>query len=430
MTETADPNRSSTVGEGAPWQTWAALAVLVCAGAAARLAYLQWAASSPDFAWVDPDLYLAKARRLAIDGHWQWRLDAIEYAHRGRVFHLPPLYSLYLGLCSLSPWPWTAVVGHVVLWSLGTAATYAIATNLHRRQSGLIAAALLVLAPNTLHAAPVFMQEQLYIPLLQMSFAWLTWLLAGRRRVAWWAAGGVLFGLTILTRSMPLYFLPFAAAAIVWLAPDRRVAIRQTAVLLAGVAVVTVTYSVWLSAQVGRWIFVEDHASISMTAYTRIIRSAPPSQLDEATDLARALAVDPGRFVTTFVDFVRSNFKPVASRWVDIYFGQTTGLARGAIYLYAHVMTDVVFALAALLAPFGVILARQRRASAVLAVWPPVVVLLTALAAYGGARYRLPFEIVLLVFLAVVLGGGWRRPSRRSTVAASAVGLIALWLAW
>jgi hypothetical protein len=66
------------------------------------------------------------------------------------------------------------------------------------------------------------------------------------------------------------------------------------------------------------------------------------------------------------------------------------------------------------------VLARQHRSSLILAMWPPLVVLMTALSAYGGPRYRGPFESVLVVYLAVVLARGWRAPSRREVLAAAA----------
>jgi hypothetical protein len=55
---------------------------------------------------------------------------------------------------------------------------------------------------------------------------------------------------------------------------------------------------------------------------------------------------------------------------------------------------------------------------------------LTALAAYGGPRYRGAFEAVLYVFLAVVLAGHWRRPSRVELAAAALVSAASLLLVW
>jgi hypothetical protein len=413
-------------------RAWIGLAVLVAIGVGARLAYLRWAIAQPGFVWNDPDYYLAKAYGLVQDGHWRWSLKAIQYPYMGRVFHLPPLYSLFLALFGLTPWPWAAAaaVSHTLLYGAGVVAMYAIGTNVHSRRAGLIASALMVLAPNSLHAAPIFLQEQLYTPLLLWAFALLTWLLAERRGSGWWVVGGAVFGFAALARSMPVYYLPFAVVGIVWLAPDRRRAKYQTACLLAGAAAVTLTYSVWLSTQVGHWIFVEDHASISMTAYTGIILTAPPSPLDETLALVSAFAKKPGLFLETFFSVLRSNFRPAARRWIDLYFTSVTGVARDLLSVYARVMTDVGFVLAALLAPFGVVLARQHRASLILAIWPPLVVLLTALSTYGGPRYRGPFEVILYVYFAVVLAGRWRRPSRNAALAAAALCAGVCWLVW
>jgi hypothetical protein len=289
---------------------------------------------------------------------------------------------------------------------------------------------MMVLAPNSLHIAPIFMQEQLYVPLLLTSFATLTWLLAGDRATWWWAVGGAVFGLTILTRSMPLYYLPLAAAGIVWSAEHRPKAARQVAWLTLGAAVVTLTYSIWLSAQVGRWIFVENHASISMTAYTQIIRTAPPSPLDESLALVTAFLERPGESLGTFGTFVRSNFRPAADRWMELYVPSLTGTARSLVRAYARLMTDAGFALSVLLAPFGLVLARRRLPGLILAIWPPLVVLLTALSAYGGPRYRYPFEVVLYVYFAVVLAGEWHRPSRRDVTVAALTSVALLSLVW
>ena len=411
---------------------WAGVVFLAVLGVCLRLAYLAWAAGQPGFDWIDPDYYLAKVAAITDGDAWRWSLQVIEYRHRGRVFHLPPLYSLYLSTAALMPGPLAnaAAIGHALLFGAGVVAMYAIGANLHSRRAGVIVAAMMVLAPNSLHTAPVFLHEQLYIPLLLTAFAVLAWLLTGDRGAGWWAAGGALFGFAILTRSMPLYYLPFAAAGIVWSAEHRPTATRQVAWLALGAAVVTLPYSVWLSTQVGRWIFVEDHASISMTAYTGIIRTAPPSPLDEGLALVTALVERPGAFLRTFADFFRSNFRPTAHRWVELYVPSLTGTARALVYAYARVVTDAGFLLAVLLAPFGVVLARHRQASRILAVWPPLVALLTALAAYGGPRYRGAFEGVLYVYFAIVLAGQWRRPSRREMAVAALVCAASLSLVW
>ncbi len=411
---------------------WTGVAFLAMLGVCSRLAYLAWVASQPGFDWIDPDLYLAKVAALTDGDAWRWSLQATEYRHRGRVFHLPPLYSLYLSTAALlpGPLPRAAAIGHTLLFGAGVVAIYAIGANLHSRRAGVIAAAMMVLAPNSIHTAPIFLHEALYIPLLLTAFAVLTWLLAGDRGIASWAVGGAVFGFAILTRSMPLYYLPLAMGVIVWSTDHRPTAARQVAWLALGAGVVTLTYSVWLSAQVGRWIFVENHGSISMSAYTRIFRSAPPSPLDESLALVTAFAERPREFLQTFAAFLRSNFRPAADRWTELYVPSLTGTARALVHAYARVMTDAGFVLAVLLAPFGVVLARRRLPSLVLAIWPPLAALLTTLAAYGGPRYRGVFEWMLYVYLAIVLAGEWHRPSRREVGLAALVSTSSVLLVW
>jgi 4-amino-4-deoxy-L-arabinose transferase-like glycosyltransferase len=411
---------------------WAGVAALAALGVCLRLAYLHWVAAQPGFTWIDPDLYLAKVLAQADAEGWSRLVRAVEYRHRGRVFHLPPLYSLYLFGAGLTPWALAhaAAIGHALLFGVNVIATYAIGANLHSRRAGLVAAAIIVLAPNSLHTAPIFLQEQLYMPLLLSSFALLTWLLAGTRAPVWWALCGAVFGCAILTRSMPLYYLPLAAAGIVWTDAGRPAAWRRVAWLALGAGVVTVTYSAWLSVQVGRWIFVEDHASISMVAYTKVIRTAPPRPLEESLALVEAFVDRPAEFLGTLAHFVRSNFRPAARRWVDLYVPSLTGTTRLAVEAYARAVTDGGFVLAVLLTPFGIVLARHRQPSLILALWPPVVVLLTALSAYGGPRYRGPFESVLYVYLAVVLAGQWARVSRTEAAVAGVLSALLLVLVW
>jgi 4-amino-4-deoxy-L-arabinose transferase-like glycosyltransferase len=413
-------------------RAWVGVAAIAVVGVCLRLAYLQWVSAQPGFTWTDPDYYLAKVLDQA-GVEWSRRLvHAVEYRHRGRVFHLPPLYSLYLFGFGLTPLALAgaAAVGHTLLAGVRVIATYAIGTNLHSRRAGLVAAALVALAPNSLHVAPIFLQEHLYIPLLLSALAMLTWLVGSARPPRWWALCGVAFGLAILTRSMPLYYVPLAAAGIVWFQANRRAAARQVAWLALGTGVVTLTYSVWLSVQVGRWIFVEDHASISMIAYTKVIRTAPPSPLEETLALVEAFADRPGEFLGTFGGFLRSNFRPAAQRWVELYVPFLTGAPRVAAQAYARVMTDGVFVLAVLLAPFGLVLARHRLASGILALWPPLVALLTALSAYGGPRYRGPLEAVLTPYLAVVLAGQWARAPRRELILAGVFSALSVLLVW
>lgn len=409
---------------------WFAIAVAMVVGIVGRLLYLDHVMGMEGFAWVDPDYYMEKSRLLFEQGHWQWTSEALQYKHRGRVFHLPPLYQVFLSVFGVLPWTWptSAAVAQAVLPAVNSVALYAIGTNLHSRLAGVIAGALIAIAPAFLHVAPIFMQEQLYIPLLLTSLATLSWLLIGRRRLWWWFAGGLVFGFAILTRSMPLYFVPVAAGVSVWLSDNRSARLRQFGLLAVGLLLVTITYSVVLSMDLGRWIFIEDHGVISIGAYTGRIYTAPPSLLTEVTDLAEAFVRSPSNFVGTFSSFVRAGFTRSGARWVELYFSDTAGVARLAISLYALVCTDVLFAAAVVLTPFGVVLARRREASLALAAWPVLVVVLTAIAAYGGPRYRSPAEVLLYVYLAIVAAGGWASPVRRAVLAAAAVSFALFWL--
>ena len=75
--------------------TWLAVGGLVALALALRLACL-FHVLGPGFVWHDADGYLAKGAKLVESGSFRWTYDAVDYPWGGRVYALPPLFSLYL----------------------------------------------------------------------------------------------------------------------------------------------------------------------------------------------------------------------------------------------------------------------------------------------------------------------------------------------
>ena len=74
---------------------WLAVGGLVVLALALRLGCLFYVLGA-DFVWHDADAYLAKGARLVESGQFRWTYDAVAYPWGGRVYALPPLFSIYL----------------------------------------------------------------------------------------------------------------------------------------------------------------------------------------------------------------------------------------------------------------------------------------------------------------------------------------------
>jgi hypothetical protein len=117
-------------------------------------------------------------------------------------------------------------------------------------------------------------------------------------------------------------------------------------------------------------------------------------------------------------------------RVLQIYAAPGTKAGAWTCKIAIHVLIDGFLVVAVVLAPFGVVLSRERGIASLLVVWTLVNVAIASVGGFGGARLRAPFEPVLLVFAAVVIGGSWRRPGRAVVAAAMIVsaGLAAVTL--
>jgi 4-amino-4-deoxy-L-arabinose transferase-like glycosyltransferase len=386
------------------------VALLVLASFALRMWVLETAVASGTFAAVDADSYLKNARTLAQDGQgWRWTNRAVEYPWAGQMYYLPPLYPVFLSLFVLffDAFQYWAAVGQIVINALSVAGLFVIASSLHSRLAGIIAALIYTCWLSSIWRFGIFIQEQLYLPLLIAAFALLVRAMSRTASPLAFAAAGAVFGLATLTRSMPLYFILPAAIGYVLMMRDRE-AVRRASGLLAGFLLVTGLYSVFISYQLNRVMFIENHAGISIELYG-VQKDGVPGHDDIVVQLLGALWRDPAGFLGTWWGYVRALFHVPGDRWLHAYMAESSDGAAVAKF-FAHAGIDIPFVLCVVLAPFGAILARRRGEAALLVLWVGIVVALTALSATGGVRYRSPFEPSVIALASVVLAGAWRRP--------------------
>src|SRR5687767_279524 len=218
----------------------ATLGLILAAGLALRVLYLMHALHSPGYVWEDPDGYAQQALRLAGPDGWRWTFQAVTYLINGQRHALPPLYSVFLSLFALFPgFPVSALAAQVALAVGANWVVFALGRSLHSTRTGLLAAAGFALwVPNIFNVWSTS-QETLYIPLILTAFLLLARAIDREPGVLGFGVAGAVFGLSALTRSMPMFFVLPAACAHVALAQNRRRATAQGAALLVGFLVLT-----------------------------------------------------------------------------------------------------------------------------------------------------------------------------------------------
>jgi 4-amino-4-deoxy-L-arabinose transferase-like glycosyltransferase len=404
------------------------LVLILLAGLALRLAYLIHVTSLPGFHWHDPDFYVRGALRLAsgVRG-WHWSFDAVSLSIGERPYVVPPLYTVFLSIFApFSHFPFTAQLVQLGLAVVAIVLVFDLGRVLHSVTAGLIAAGgYAIWAPNILNVWSTS-QEALYVPLVLLGFVLFARALATGRSPQRFLWAGVAFGFAALTRSMPLFFVPLAAALHVALSAHRRNAIRQAALLLAGLALPTVPYIVALSLHVGQFTPIDSHGSIHVASQqgdTDDDRALSVSETVAA--LARTIAAAPIEYLGACAERARSLVHVNGGRVLQIYVAPETKAGAWMWKIALHASIDLLFIVALILAPFGVAFSRDRRVAFFLVVWIVVNIAVASAGGFGGARLRAPFEPVLLVFAAVVLSGAWRRP-RRPWLVFAAIGSLGL----
>jgi hypothetical protein len=408
-----------SIDAGTARRTWLAIGGLVALALALRLGCLVYLLG-PGFVWHDADAYLAKGARLVETGGFRWTYDAVAYPWGGRVYALPPLFSLYLApFARFASYPFNAFVGLAVLNALAVPLVVRIGTRLHSLRAGLVAGLLYACWGSDIVGLGQVRQEPLYLPLviaatLALVRAW------EERGVRLFAIAGAAFGLAALCRSMPIYFVAAVAVALV-LRDGRGAGPREALALAGGFAAVTLPYSIALSIHLGQPTLIENHGGILVAArYQRVgNRLAPPGFGAIVAAILGELARSPLAFIQVTLDQGRSLLPLTGGRYLQDGVFAASAAAAAGWKAAAHTFIDVPWLVTVVLAPLGVVLARNRPAAWLLLGWALLNLGLTALTGFGGSRLRVPFEVHLALLAGVVLAGG--RPRRRDL--AVAVGL-------
>ena len=128
------------------------------------------------------------------------------------------------------------------------------------------------------------------------------------------------------------------------------------AALVAGFVVVTGAYSLWLSAQVGQFVFIENHGGISLHVYGGG-RYGALGFTQMAGLLFDAFASAPVGFSRRGLDFAR--VVQLARRPLAMSYQASSATEATVAKLVAHTGIDLAFAASVLLAPIGMVLARR-----------------------------------------------------------------------
>jgi 4-amino-4-deoxy-L-arabinose transferase-like glycosyltransferase len=359
---------------------------------------------------------------------WHWTFEAVRHSVEGRHYALPPLYQVFLSVFALFPFfPLTAQFGQVVLATLAIALVFELGRQIHSSRAGLIAAGVYALWLPNIIAVWSTMQEALYVPLVLLAFVLLT--RGANKETGWLLFGlsGLVFGLSALTRSMPVYFM-IPAGVLYWAtARNRKHALLQVGTLVGGFALVTVPYSVALSVHLGEATFIENHGGLRIVAkYGGTSGHKPGGLVDTALVLGRAFIDSPTELWGDWAESARSILHVNGGRLLQIYLAAKTYVGAILWKTAAHLGADLLFTVSLVLAPFGLIVAKRWRIASLFALWILLNISLTALSGFGGARLRVPIEPHLIVLAGVVLAGRFRRRSYGWWALSASVALVSL----
>jgi hypothetical protein len=409
-------------------RTWLAIGAIAALAVVLRVGYLI-VLYRDGFVWPDVDRYLANGASLVASGRFRWTFDAVAYSWGGRVYALPPLYSLYLAPFALFPasYPFNALVGLAILNAAMIPVIAALGARLHSMRAGVAAALLYACWGADVAAFAAIRQEALYIPLVIVaSYALVRAWDGDGGRVAFPLAGAA-FGLAALCRSMPIYFV--AALTVAIAIRGRGAGWRQALAFAGGFAALTAPYSVALSIHLGKPTLIENHGGI-LVAHRYVTggnREVPAFTTVVAAILGQ-LVSSPATLVGDTFDQARSLLHVSGGRYLQEAVFAASARAAWGWKALVHLAIDVPWVLALVLAPLGAALARSPAAAAMLGSWALLNIGLTAITGFGGSRLRGPFEIHLVLLAAVVLAGPWvvRRRWVAACGLAASIGLAVL----
>lgn len=360
---------------------------------------------------------------------------------------IPPLYPVFLGLVyrALGPDSYLAVrLIQALLGALAALAIYGAARCAARGDvlTAVIAGMITAFYPYLVYYTGLLAGENLYIPLLA-ALAWALTCLVADPGAALPGSGerfrgvlspaslsllvGLLAGLTFLTRSSIILFLPLAALLMLQAHGRRR---GTVAVLLCALAF-AVTVSPWVVRNYrvhGEFVLMPTKGGLNlwMRNHPDVVR---PEFLDAGLGFPEGLAsrlektelleypeleglseVERNRLITgRAVNFIRANPGYFASLCVRrfVWLMSITGSqSRGALYLVAGLLS---YGLVLPLAASGAYLAWRRRIRGALV---PVALILYTIGLHtlfhGGIRYRLPVDPLMGILAAYAAAALWR----------------------
>ena len=312
-----------------------------------------------------------------------------------------------------SGFPLNAAVLQILISVASGLAMFRIGQRLHSSKAGLIATALYMFYLPSF-ANPMFGQEALFIPLSLAAMAFHLEYAATERQPRAFAVAGVLYGLTALTRSLPLYYLPPVAALHVIWATNRRQACRQATALLVGLFLTILPYSFFISSRWSHWVFVDTQGVRAVVeTYSDHPASHNPGMVESLGMVAKAFAASPVKETQGRISRARAFFYLRGGQWLQVDAPRLASSAGAStLKVFVHLLYDVPTAAILLLSPIGFALARRRREAMYLILWPLVALALMIAFLWSGGRYTASFLPQLMLGASVVFAGGWRRPKR------------------
>jgi hypothetical protein len=246
-----------------------------------------------------------------------------------------------------------------------------------------------------------------------------------------------MFGFAALARSAVAYFILPAAG--LYAIRSGSGAARRSAWLLAGFALVTLPYTIYVSQVADRFVFIENigfyslkrfnpaslvNPSVTLTAQLAD-PSGPPSSGEVLRFLGSDLVGDPVGFSWRVADYVRLLLKPAGASLIRSLVAADERMAT-FLKTAIHATLDLPFMVVLVLAPLGAAVSRQRRFGLLLSFWVMLYLAMLSLTLWAGTRYRSPIEPALIILAATVFAGGWQRPTPGAAVIAAVITVGAL----
>ena len=406
------------------------LAVVVIVGLGIRVAWVIWVSREPQGIFLDPSRYLGYARQIA-DGH-----GMTETLTGDPTAYYPPGYPWFLGIVTwlsqpFTDQPWLAAgLVQAALGAASVALVASVAKRLAGSVPGLVAAVVYALYPNLIFHTGALLGETLY------NFLFLAFLVVLLSR-PWdeafsWVrlfGCGVLLGLAVMVRPISLAVIPIVILC--WLAArkDYRVTLRWSLVLLAGVLVCIVPWTVRNEVRLHAFVPISTntgdnlcigHADGATGAFTPLESCATKYQFLDG--LPAELGSDRAKQRIALRGMVDNVDREPWLLWQRTYFtwvrdGDHDGLFAVQSYRQDRWMALLTEARLIALADWvywlvvgaglaGLVqLARRREPEALVLVGSTVMTALVPLLFFGDQRFKVPV-IPLLIIAAACLADG------------------------